>query len=256
VGGASDRGERIRTEVRGTVLVVRIEREEKRNAIDEAVTAGIDAALDRLEDDPALRVGILTGTANVFSAGTDLGVGMSESERGGQYGVIRRARSKPLIAAVEGLALGGGFEIVLACDLVVASETARFGLPEVTRSLIPTCGGLFRAVRVLPANVAAELLLLGRPIDAARAERLGLANALVPAGQALARALEMAETIAGNGPVAVRETMRFLEAFRAEEEARGWEETKRGERVIHAAEDTIEGVRAFFERRLPQWKGR
>lgn len=246
----------VKTEVCGTVIVVRIEREEKRNAIDAAVTAGIDAALNRLEDDPALRVGILTGTANVFSAGTDLGVGMSKSERGGSYGVIRRSRSKPLIAAVEGLALGGGFEIVMACDLVVASETARFGLPEVTRSLIPTCGGLFRAGRVLPANVAAELLLLGRPIDAERAERLGLANLLVPAGQALARALEMAETIAGNGPVAVRETMRFLEAFRAEEEARGWEGTTRGERVIYAAEDTVEGVKAFFERRPPRWKGR
>ncbi|MBY0402149.1 enoyl-CoA hydratase/isomerase family protein [Myxococcota bacterium] len=248
--------ERVKTEVRGAVLVVRIEREEKRNAIDAEVTSGIDAALNRLEDDPALRVGILTGTLSVFSAGTDFSAGMSESERGGQYGVIRRSRSKPLIAAVEGLALGGGFEIVMACDLVVASETARFGLPEVTRSLVPTCGGLFRAPRVLPTNIAAELLLLGQPIDAERAERLGLANARVPAGQALAHALGMAEAIVANGPVAVRETMRFLEAHRADEEARGWAETKRGERVIHAAEDTIEGVKAFFERRKPQWKGR
>lgn len=248
--------ERVKSEVRGPVLVVRIEREEKRNAIDPDVTADIDAALNRLEDDPALRVGILTGTGNVFSAGTDLAAGMSRSERGGQYGVIRRVRSKPLIAAVEGMALGGGFEIVMACDLVVASESASFGLPEVTRSLIPTCGGLFRTGRVLPANIAAELMLLGRPMDAARAERLGLVNALVAPGRALERALEMAEVIAANGPVAVRETMLFLEAYRAEEEARGWSGTERGERVIYQAEDTVEGVKAFFERRAPQWKGR
>ena len=137
------------------VLVVRIEREEKRNAIDQALADGIGAALDRLDDDPELWVGIVTGTPTVFSAGSDLASsrdGSARTERGGEYGVIRRDREKPLIAAVEGPALGGGFEIVLACDLVVAARTASFGLPEVKRGLVPTCGGLFRTPRRCPST--------------------------------------------------------------------------------------------------------
>jgi len=248
--------ETVHTEVRGRVLVVRIDREAKRNAIDPAVTEGIGAALDRLEDDPELWAGVITGTANVFSAGTDMRAGMSETERGGQYGIIKRRRLKPLIAAVEGFALGGGMEVVLACDLVVASTTATFGLPEVHRSLVPICAGVFRSVRALPLNVAKEMLLTGDPIDVDRAERIGLVNRIVAPGTALDEAVALAERISRNGPVAVRETMRILDGLVADDDARGWELTAVAEQAIYGAEDTREGVTAFFERREPRWTGR
>ena len=246
----------VRTEVRGRVLVVRIEREAKRNAIDPAITEGVGAALDRLDDDPELWVGVLTGTATVFSAGTDMRAGMSSTERGGQYGVIARHRAKPLVAAVEGYAHGGGMEVVLACDLVVASSSASFGLPEVTRSLVPTCAGMFRAPRALPRNVANELLLTGDPIDAERAERLGFVNRVVAPGAALDEAVALADRICANGPVAVRETMKVIDGLDAAGDARGWELTRAAEEVIYGADDTREGVAAFFERRPPRWTGR
>lgn len=246
----------VRTEVEGRVLVVHLQREHKRNAIDPEITAGIDDALNRLEDDPDLWAGVITGTPSVFSAGTDLRAGMSSTERGGQYGIIRRRRLKPLVAAVEGPALGGGFEIVLACDLVVASITARFGLPEVQRSLVPICAGVFRSVRGLPLNVARELLLTGDPIDAERAERLGLVNRVTAPGDALTEAVALTERICRNGPVAVRETMRILDGLSSGPDALGWELTSVAESAIRASADTIEGVEAFFERRDPRWTGR
>ena len=248
--------ETVSTEVRGRVLVVRIDREAKRNAIDPTITEGIGSALDRLDDDPELWAGVLTGTTGVFSAGTDLRAGMSGTERGGNYGIIERVRAKPLVAAVEGFALGGGMEVVLACDLVVASTTATFGLPEVQRSLVPTCAGMFRAPRALPLNVARELMLTGDPIDAERAERLGFVNRLVEPGRALDEAVALAEGICRNGPVALRETMRVLTGLVADDDVRGWELTREAEAVIYAADDTKEGVTAFFERRPPHWTGR
>lgn len=244
------------TEVRGRILVIRLEREQKRNAIDVEMAEGIDAALNRLEDEDDLWAGVITGTTSVFCAGTDMKAGVHSTERGGQYGVIRRSRPKPLIAAVEGAALGGGFEVVLSCDLVVASASAEFGLPEVKRSLVPICGGLFRAPKALPRNVARELLLTGDSIDAARAERLGLVNLLTADGAALDEAVALAERICVNGPVAVRETMRFLATLDADDETHGWSETVGSEDVIRNASDTIEGVTAFFEKREPRWTGR
>ncbi len=246
----------VHTEVIDRVLVVRIDREHKRNAIDSDITAGIGDALDRLEDDPDLWVGVMTGTHTVFSAGTDLRGGMSRTDRGGEYGIIRRRRTKPLVAAVEGLAYGGGFEIVLACDLVVASRTATFGLPEVKRSLVPTCAGMFRAPAALPLNVAREMLLTGDPITAERGERLGLVNEVTEPGGAVDAALALAARICVNGPVAVRATMTFLADFAAPDEARGWEHTEVATQKIFAADDTKEGVAAFFERREPRWTGR
>src|ERR1017187_1236896 len=149
----------VRHEWHGRALVIRMEREAKRNAIDQSTTRGIDEALNLLEDDDQLWAGVITGTTAVFSAGTDLRDGAGgPTERGGEYGVIRRRRNKPLIAAVEGPAFGGGFEIALACDLVVASRTARFALPESRRGVVASSGALFRAMRALPLNVAKELL--------------------------------------------------------------------------------------------------
>lgn len=246
----------VHTETRGRVLVLRLGREAKRNAIDEEMALGIDAALNRLADDPELWVGVLTGAPSVFSAGTDMRAGIHTTERGGQYGVIRRERIKPLIAAVEGAALGGGFEVVLSCDLVVAGRSATFGLPEVKRSLVPICGGVFRAPRALPRNVARELLLTGDSIDATRAERLGLVNLVCDDGGAVDEAVALAERICRNGPVAVRETMRFLAEIDEPGEELGWRETVHSEEVVRSAADTVEGVNAFFERREPNWTGR
>jgi enoyl-CoA hydratase len=162
----------VTTHRRDRTLVISMHREHKRNAVDRALADAIDVALNLLDDDPDLWVGVLTGTSTVFSAGSDLACnGDYVTDRGGEYGVIRRERQKPLIAAVEGLALGGGFEIVLACDLVVASSTARFGLPEVSRGVLPTCGALFRGPTTLPLNLAREMILTGQPVSADRLTR-------------------------------------------------------------------------------------
>jgi enoyl-CoA hydratase len=249
----------VETETRDRVLLVTIRREEKRNAIDQEIADGISAALDRLDDDPELWVGVLTGTHTVFSAGSDLATskgGSAATPRGGEYGVIRRERVKPLIAAVEGPALGGGFEIVLACDLVVAARTASFGLPEVQRGLVPTCGGLFRAPRALPLNVARELLLTGDRLDPERAYALGLVNVLTEAGGAVAGALALAARICAAGPVAVRASLRASEATVGERDALGWEATTAATDTIMHSDDTREGVLAFFEKREPRWTGR
>lgn len=244
-------------EQRGRVLLVRIEREEKRNAIDVATALGISAALDRLDDDPDLWAGVLTGTTTVFSAGTDLKDGAGAvTERGGEYGVIRRRRAKPLIAAVEGPAFGGGFEIVLACDLVVASSSARFALPESRRGVVATSGALFRAVRALPRNVATEMLIAGAVLDAERMHQLGVVNRLAESGGAVEAAMALAEEVCASSPVSVRETLAAMAGQLDEDDARGWAATAHALEAILASEDMQEGVTAFFERRPPQWRGR
>ena len=236
--------------------MVALERVEKRNAIDEEMALGIDGALNELEDDDGLWVGILTGGTDVFSAGTDLRVGSgSGTERGGPYGIIRRRRSKPLIAAVEGVALGGGMEIVLACDLVVASTTASFGLPEVRRGLLALYGGVFRSARSLPLNVAREIVLTGDPIDAARAERCGFVNVVTDPGGALDGALGLADRICANAPVAVRQSLQLMEACAPAEDG-AWPLTDEAMAVVMASEDAREGRRAFLEHRPPDWRGR
>ncbi|MDV6295307.1 enoyl-CoA hydratase-related protein [Rhodococcus aetherivorans] len=242
-------------EQRGRILVVRIEREAKRNAIDRATAEGLDAALNRLDDDPDLWVGIVTGTPTIFSAGTDLSAGVDlRTERGGEYGIIRRERSTPLIAAVEGPALGGGFEIALACDAIIASCTASFGLPETRRGLVATSGALFRAARALPPNIARELLISGRTLGPDRAYQLGLVNEVTEAGNALDRAFALAEDICLSSPMSVRESLRALQALTATEDALGWQVTERAIEVFLASDDMTEGIHAFFENRPPQWR--
>lgn len=244
----------VTTGTHGRVLVVRIDRPEKRNAIDGATARAIDEALNGYQDDPALRVAILTGTPELFCAGTDIVAGPGEpTERGGRYGVIRRSLTKPLLAAVEGLALGGGFEIAMACDLVVASRTASFGLPETRRGLVANSGALLRATRCLPRNVARELLITGTRLDGRRAYEIGFVNRLTEPGHAVEGALELAAEITESSPTAVAATLRALEEQEQAAEDAGWAATRRAEDRIAAGPDKQEGLDAFAAKRAPRW---
>lgn len=208
--------EAVLVERRGAVLVVTINRPEAKNALDKAVADGVAAAMDLLDSDEALRAAVMTGAGGVFSAGMDL----KAFQRGehpligdrGLCGITMKPPRKPLVAAVEGWALAGGFEIVLACDLVIASESARFGVPEVKRSLVAGGGAALMLAQRIPRVVALELLLTAQPISADRAYELGLVNRVTPEGEALDAAVAMAETIAANGAVAVAVTKEISNA--------------------------------------------
>lgn len=248
------------TEARGRVLLITINRPDQRNAVNAAVAEGIAAALDRLDAEPELSLGVLTGAGKGFSAGMDLkafvtGERPYAGDRG-FAGITQRAAQKPLIAAVEGFAVAGGLEVALACDLIVASHGARLGVPEVKRSLVAAGGALLRLPRILPRTIAMELALTGEPIEAERAHELGLVNRLAEPGQALDVALELAETIAANGPLALAATKRIMT------EAVDWPDAeffaRQGEIVgpVMASEDAREGATAFAEKRPPVWRGR
>lgn len=247
----------VEVERREHVLIVKLCREQKRNALDASITAGLDAAMNGLEDDPELWCGILTGGTKLFSAGADLATGPGEpTPRGGIVGLINRRRTKPLLAAVEGYALGGGMELVLCCDLVVASTAASFGLPEVKRGLMPDFGGAFRVARMLPPNVARELLLTAENLSAERAERLGFVNLLTDPGRALEGALGLAERICANAPLAVREALAIVNGEVSGDEAPAWERSHAAHARLLQSDDVREGISAFFERRPPVWRGR
>lgn len=249
-------------EARGRIAIITLNRPEARNAVNGEVARGMEAALDRFEADPELWVGIIAGKGPVFSAGADLkaiaaGEGASLStERGGFAGLVQRELEKPLIAAVDGPALAGGCEIVLACDLVVASRAARFGLPEVKRSLLAAAGGLFRMPRALPPRIAMELALTGDALDAERAHHFGFVNALVEPGRALEGAIALAERILANAPLAAREARRIVRSALAHDEQRLWRETFEAFGRLVSTEDFREGPLAFIEKRPPAWKAR
>ncbi len=253
----------LRFERRGPVAVLVMDRPEARNAIDGAMAQAMEAALDSLEADDALQVGVLGHTGEVFSAGADLkAVARGErdaikTERGGFAGVERRAGDKPLIAAVDGPALGGGCEIALACDLVVASTRARFGLPEVSRGLLATSGGITRLTWSIPPKIAMEMILTAEPVDAGRAADLGLVNRVVAPGEATAEAVRMAEHIARHAPLSVRAARRLArEAATHGDEDRLRQVADREWARLFETEDYVEGPRAFAEKRPPRWKGR
>lgn len=248
---------RVVTDVRGHTLIVTMVRHDKRNAIDGEMTLALDAALNRLDDDPDLWIGVLTGGPDMFCAGTDMAnTSGTPTERGGIYGVVGRTRRKPLIAAVEGVAYGGGFEVVMACDVVVAAENARLALPEVKRGLVASSGALFRAARVLPLNVAKHLLMTGDDLPVTDAHRLGLVSEVCPPGEALDRALELADRIGANSPVAVQHSLQAAEAIVAADDEAAWAISREAARSNRESEDAKEGVAAFFEKRAPQWTGR
>src|SRR3954470_23604916 len=252
--------EAVLTEERDGVLVVTINRPEVRNAINGDVARGIAAALDRLDEEDGLRVGMLTGSGGFFSSGMDLkgflAGGVPIIEGRGLGGLTERPPRKPLIAAVEGYALAAGFELVLGCDLVVAGEVARFGVPEVKRGLVAGAGAAVHLPQRIPPAIALEMLLTGDPIEAARAASLGLLNRVVPDGTAVDAAVELARTIAANGPLAVAVTKQIALS------APGWSLSERwrkqGELMgpVFSSEDAQEGARAFAEKRAPVWKGR
>ncbi len=247
----------VETSIHGRILVIKMARPEKRNALNRDITLGIDAAMNELEDNSELWCGILTGSETVFSAGADLATGPGEpTERGGIVGLINRHRTKPLIAAVEGMALGGGLELILCCDLVVASASAAFGLPEVKRGLMPDFGGAFRISRYLPVNIARELLLTGESISVERAERLGFVNYITEPGQALSGALALAERISVNAPLAVREALAIFNAEVNGSESASWDRSHAAHERLLKTEDVKEGIGAFFDKRSPNWSGK
>ena len=242
------------------VLTLTLNRPRVRNAIDRRGALALAAAVDRFEADDALRVAILTGAGGTFSSGTDLrawaaGESMIVEPRG-FYGFIGLPPRKPVVAAVEGHAVGGGFELALACDLIVGSDTARFGLPEVQRGMFAGAGGVARLVHRIPYHHAMELALTGTSVDAARAHELGLLNRLVPAGGALAAARELAARIAANAPLGVAATTEVARHALDWDAATAAARQDELVRSVLASEDAREGAAAFAERREPRWRGR
>jgi enoyl-CoA hydratase len=252
--------EAVLTEADGPVAVVTINRPAARNAVNEAVAGGMAATLDDLETRTDIRVIVLTGAGGTFCAGMDLkGFLTGENPLAGGRGfggVVERPPRKPVVAAVEGYALAGGFEIALACDLIVASEEAMFGLPEVTRGLVAAAGGLLRLPRRIPYHLAMEIALTGEPVAAARLQQAGLISQLVPAGQALDRARQLAARIAANAPLAVELTKRIVV------ESADWPSTEAFARQndimapVFSSADAVEGATAFAEKRAPVWRGK
>jgi enoyl-CoA hydratase len=249
-------------EVRGRVALLTINRPEARNAVNGAVASGMEEAIDKLEADDDVWVGVLTGVGPVFSAGADLKAvadgtsAQMQTKRGGFAGIARRERTKPIIAAVQGAALAGGCEIVLSCDLVVASTAARFGIPEVKRSLVAAAGGLFRLPRALPKNVAMELALTGDPIDAQRAYELGFVNRIAEPDALIDTAMALADQIIANAPLAVRASRDIILRTQQADDETSWRITNEAFAAVASSEDFGEGPRAFIEKRAPQWKGR
>jgi enoyl-CoA hydratase len=248
------------TERRERVLLITINRPDQRNAVNAAVARGIADALDELDSDAELTLGILTGAGKGFCAGMDLKAFVTGerpyADDRGFAGITQRAATKPLIAAVEGFAVAGGLEVALSCDLIVASRGAKLGVPEVKRSLVAAGGALLRLPRVLPRNVAMELVLTGDPITAERGYELGLVNRLAEPGEAVQAALQLADQITPNAPLALAASKRILT------EALDWSDSefwhRQGEIVgpVMTSEDAREGATAFAEKRSPVWKGR
>ena len=248
------------TERRDGVLVLTLNRPDARNAVNAALAEGVGAALDELDADDELRVGVLTGAGKGFSSGMDLKAFVagerSYVEGRGFAGITQRSARKPLIAAIEGFAVAGGFEVALSCDLIVAAKGARLGIPEVKRSLVAAAGALFRLPRRIPYHLAMELALTGDPIDAERGHQLGLVNRLAEPGGALDAALELAGDIVKNGPLALIASKEIVQGSRDWTEEESWEKQGPIAGPVMGSEDAREGATAFAEKRDPVWKGR
>jgi enoyl-CoA hydratase len=249
----------VTTEQHGRTLVITIDRPEVRNAIDFPTAEALATALDDLDRRADIFVGVITGAGGTFCAGMDLKAflaGRKPSVDGrGFAGIVRRPPEKPLIAAVEGYALGGGFEIALASDLIVAADDAVFGLPEVARGLVASGGGLLRLQHRVPLSLALEWTLTGKRIPAALAHEVHLVNRLAPSGSALDAAFELATEIASNGPLATRASKQIIHGStgRPLSETFAWQQPIAD--MVRSSADAKEGARAFVERRTPHWTG-
>jgi enoyl-CoA hydratase len=251
--------ESVAVERRGFTQVITINRPEVKNALDGAAARALAAAADELDADDDLRVGVLTGAGGTFCAGMDLKAYLRGDkpniEGRGFGGITTTPPRKPLIAAVEGWALAGGFELMLACDLVVAGEGSKFGVPEVKRALVAGGGAAILLPRRIPYAAAMELLLTGEAIDAGRAAQLGLVNRLVPDGAALDGALRLAEAIAANGPLAVAVTKQIARSQADWTLTEGWQRQAEVYKPVFDSQDAREGAAAFAEKRPPVWRG-
>ncbi|MGW5106098.1 crotonase/enoyl-CoA hydratase family protein [Nocardia sp. NPDC004123] len=244
----------------GRILVITLNRPSAKNAVTRAMATGVAAALDELDGNDELSVGVIAGAGGTFCAGMDL-KGFLRGERPtiegrGFAGLTEAPPAKPLIAAVEGYALAGGCEVVLACDLIIASTTARFGIPEVKRGLVAAAGGLLRLPHRVPRQLAMELALTGDMLSAERAYQAGLVNHLADQGNALPMALEFATRIADNGPLAVVASKRVIVEHEQWPEQERWTRQREIINPVFASEDAQEGPRAFAEKRRPNWQGR
>jgi len=254
------------SERRGNVLLVTLNRPEARNAVNAAVSTGVGDALHEAQHDPEIRAVVVTGAGQSFCAGADLkaisrreNIYHPERAEWGFAGYVQHVIDKPTIAAVNGTALGGGTELALASDLIVAEESAKFGLPEVKRGLIAAAGGVFRIVEQLPRKVAMELLFTGEPMTAADALRWGLVNQVVPDGTVVDAALALAERITVNAPLAVWASKRVAagidDGVIAAEQS-GWSRTMREMGTVLRSQDAREGPLAFAEKRQPVWQAK
>ena len=252
----------IRFEVDGHVAVISLDRVEARNAINGAMAEAIEGAIDRLEGDDDLWVGILTHEGPVFCAGADLkeiaagNAGGLATARGGFAGIVARERTKPLIAAVDGHAVAGGTEIALACDLRVASRGSKFGIPEVKRSLVAAAGGLVRLPRVVPPAIAMELAITGDTLDAERAHHFGMINEVCEPGAVVDAAHALAARVTANAPLAVRMSRQLVLDAPGQSDREGMKAAGRALAELSTTDDFAEGPRAFIEKREPNWTGR
>lgn len=258
---------KVLVERRGHTMLITLNRPEARNAVDADVCRLVGTAVEQAENDVDIRAIVLTGAGDVsFCAGADLkAIARGEAplpagmEHWSFAGFVNHFTSKPTVAAVNGNALGGGTELALACDLVVAAESASFGLPEVKRGLVAAAGGAFRLAEQLPRKIAMRVLLTGEPLTAAEAARWGLVNEVVPASDVLRVALELADTVASNAPLAVQASKRIAYGAhdgRLPHEDDRWALTARESSAVFGSADAKEGPRAFAEKRAPVWTGR
>lgn len=248
------------TETRGKVCLITLNRPDARNSVNRDLAEALAAALDALDNDPGLSVGVLTGAGKGFSAGMDLKAfvagGMPNLPGRGFAGIVERSAAKPLIAAVEGFALAGGLEIALSCDLVVAAKGARLGIPETGVGLFAGAGALLRLPRQLPYSLAMEMALTADPITAERAFELGMVNRLVEPGETVAAAMELAGRIARNAPLGLAASKEIIRECWGRTEAEFWEYQNRLVGTVFSSADATEGATAFAEKRAPNWQGR
>ena len=242
------------------IMTVTLNRPQAKNAANRAVAEGIAAAMDELDSNDDIRVAIITGAGGSFCAGMDLKAFVSGElpmvEGRGFAGLTEAPPKKPLIAAVEGFALAGGLELMISCDLVVAADNAKFGIPEVKRGLAAAAGGLIRLPKQVPSRVAMEMALTGDFIDTTRAESIGLVNRVVPAGTALDAAKELAATICANGPLAVQVSKQVMVESAEWSSEEMWQKQQQLTQPVFSSQDAIEGATAFAEKRAPNWTGK